>query len=211
MTTVINNFSMPHIVSTDAYRKLRVGFDLDGIGYNFGESVQRYLEMTGRGDLWRSGPTPKPYWDFYKDWGWSGKEFVQFCNEGADAGVIFCGGIRPNFAETVRAVKRLGHDVVIITDRSFGKSPEVSQGHTRDWLSQHNIPYDELHFSPDKTIAPTDIFVEDKKENYQSLMAKGTETWLITRAWNDDFDAENRISDISEYLSKVIDKSFILG
>ena len=211
MTTAINNFSMPRIVSTDAYRQLTVGFDLDGVGYNFGDSVQRYLEITGRGDVWKSGTNKKPYWDFYKDWGWTGKQFVDFCNDGADAGVICCGGIRPNFAETARAVKRLGHKIVIITDRAFGSSPSVSQNHTRNWLSQHQIPYDELIFSADKTCVWTDIFVEDKVENYQNLTRAGTEAWLVTRAWNDEFDADNRISDVGEYLPKVIDKSFILS
>lgn len=201
----------PEIISTDQYRKLRVGFDLDGVGYNFGDSVQRYLEMTGRGDLWKSGPTPKPFWDFYKDWGWTGNQFLELCNEGADAGVIFTGPVRPNFVETVRAVKRLGHTVVIITDRGFGTTPEVSQNHTKDWLFKHDIPYDELYFSPDKTISPTDIFVEDKWENYQNLMNAGIPTYLITRAWNEDHATPNRISDISEYLAKVIDKSFHIG
>lgn len=205
-------FTWPNIVSTNDYQRLRVGFDLDGVGYNFGDSVQRYLEMTGQGHLWKSGPNPQPYWDFYKDWGWNGKQFVDFCNAGADAGVIFCGPVRPNFVETVKAVKALGHTVVIITDRGFGTTPEVSQNHTRNWLAQHEIPYDELYFSPDKTISPTDIFVEDKWENYENLMAVGTPTYLINRAWNvDKGESPNRINDISEYLPKVIQKSFAVS
>ena len=189
-------------------RKLRVGFDLDGVLYNFGESVQRYLEATGRGHIWKSGPTPAPFWDFYKDWGWSGKEFVAFCNEGADAGYIFTGPVRPNAVETVKAVKALGHTVVIITDRAFGKTPEVSHKHTREWLAQHEIPYDELYFSADKTISPTDIFIEDKWENFQAIRKAGTECWLVNRAWNDNGKCmRNRIGDVVEYLPKVISKS----
>lgn len=207
-----NVFKWPDIVSTNDYRRLTVGFDLDGVLYNFGDSVQRYLEHTGQGHLWKSGPTKSAYWDFYKDWGWDGKQFVEFCNAGADAGFIFCGPVRPNAVETVQAVKRLGHKVVIITDRQFGSTPKVSHDHTYEWLAHHKIPYDELYFSADKTIVPTDMFVEDKLENYDALTAAGSDTWLINRAWNDvGEDTRQRITDISGYLPKVIDKSFVLS
>lgn len=184
---------------------MRVGFDLDGVLYNFGDSVQRYLEATGRGHLWKSGPTAAPFWDFYKDWGWTSAEFVKMCNEGADEGYIFCGPTREHAAEAVQKVKSLGHDVIIITDRAFGSTPEVSHENTRNWLAQHEIPYDELHFSPNKTIVPTDTFVEDKLENYDALVEAGTKTWLINRAWNfvEHGDARNRIMHVMEYADAV--------
>lgn len=184
---------------------MRVAFDLDGVLYNFGDSVQRYLAATGRGHLWKSGPTPTPYWDFYKDWNWTGEEFVQMCNEGADAGYIFCGPTRRGAVEAVTRVKRLGHDVIIITDRQFGSTPQVSHDNTRNWLAQHKIPYDELHFSADKTCVPTDTFVEDKLENYDALVANGTPTWLINRSWNrvPGGDGRNRIDSAMDYADEI--------
>jgi len=180
---------------------MRVGFDLDGVLYNFGDSVKRYLDFTGRGDLWKSGPTPVPFWDFYKDWGWTGAQFVELCNDGADAGFIFCGPARDNAVAAVKKVAAMGHEIIIITDRQFGSTPEVSHKNTRDWLELHQIPYNELHFSADKTIVPTDIFVEDKLENYDALVAAGTPTVLINRAWNqvDGGDHRWRINDVKEY------------
>ena len=180
---------------------MRVGFDLDGVGFNFGDSCHRYLEATGRGHLWKSGPTPDPFWDWYKDWGWTTEQFLEFCHAGADAGYIFSGPVREGFVETVDRVVRMGHEVVIITDRSFGKTPEVSQNLTVEWLRQHNIYYDELIFSPDKTCSPTDLFVEDKLSNYDALVAAGTKTYLINRPWNyvDGGDARNRIDRIEQY------------
>lgn len=185
--------------------KLRIGFDLDGVLYNFGDSVKRYLDHIGQGDVWKSGPTQKPYWDFYKDWGWTGKQFVDLCNAGADAGFIFTGPVRGSAVLAVKAVKDMGHEVVIITDRQFGSTPEVSHNNTRNWLAQHGIPYDELHFSADKTCVDTDMFVEDKLENYDALDAAGVEVYLINRAWNfvDEGDQRRRIRHIMDYVRKV--------
>lgn len=180
---------------------MRVGFDLDGVLYNFGDSVKRYLDHIGQGHVWKSGPTPSPFWDFYKDWGWTGEQFVQMCNDGADAGFIFCGPARPGAVDAVRRVAELGHEIIIITDRQFGTTPEVSHNNTSEWLAQHGIEYDELWFSADKTCAHTDVFVEDKLENYDALVANGTRAYLINRPWNivDGGDARFRINSVSDY------------
>lgn len=183
----------------------RVGFDLDGVLYNFGDSVKRYLDATDRGHIWKSGPTETPFWDFYKDWGWDSKQFVEMCNDGADAGYIFCGPTRENAVEAVERVARLGHEIIIITDRQFGTTPKSSHDNTTEWLAQHGIEYDELVFSANKTCVPTDFFVEDKLENYDALVAAGTNTFLINRAWNvvDGGDARMRINDVSDYATFV--------
>lgn len=186
----------------------RVGFDLDGVLYNFGDSVKRYLDHIGKGHIWKSGPTPAPFWDFYKDWihdetkkPWTGGQFVELCNDGADAGFIFCGPAREGAVEAVGRVASLGHEIIIITDRQFGTTPKSSHNNTTEWLAQHGIEYDELVFSADKTCVPTDFFVEDKLENYDALVAAGVNTFLINRAWNvvDGGDARQRISSVTEY------------
>jgi len=180
---------------------MRIGFDLDGVGFNFGDSCHRYLQHIGQGHLWKSGPTPDPYWDWYKDWGWTTEQFLEFCHAGADAGFIFSGPVREGFVETVETAARLGHEIIIITDRSFGYTPQVSQNLTCEWLAEHGIEYDELIFSPDKTVVWTDMFIEDKLDNYDKLIAAGTDAFLLNRPWNrvPGGDARNRIDDILEY------------
>lgn len=184
---------------------MRIGVDLDGVLYNFGDSVKRYLDHIGQGDVWKSGPTPTPFWDFYKDWGWTGEEFVRLCNDGADAGFIFSGPAREHAVESMGRIAATGNGIVIITDRGFGSTPEVSRRATEEWLRQHEIEYDELWFSADKTCAPTDLFVEDRLNNYDALVEAGTKTYLINRAWNqvDGGDARNRINCVCEYADAV--------
>lgn len=184
---------------------MRVGFDLDGVGFNFGDSCKRYLDHIGQGHLWKSGPTPDPYWDWYKDWNWTTEQFLQFCNDGADAGYIFSGPVREGFVEAIEAAALMGHQIIIITDRSFGKTPSVSENLTCEWLAEHGIEYDELIFSPDKTCAPTDMFIDDKLANYDSLAKAGTDVYLLNRPWNhlDYADYRQRIDTIDEYVRAI--------
>lgn len=181
--------------------KLRVGFDLDGVLYDFGDSVRRYFTSIGREYGFKDGATEPHSWDFYEYWGMTREEFAQHCHDGADAGFVFCGGTRPGAVEAVQAVKEMGHEIIVITDRQFGTTPSVSHENTKRWWRENGFPdYDELHFSADKTIVKTDIFVEDKFENYMDIHRAGGMCWLITRPWNAQHDnVMYRIEDISEY------------
>lgn len=184
---------------------MRVGFDLDGVLYDFGESVRRYLDSIGQVYGWKDDAHEPHHWDFYEYWHMTREDFVQVCHDGVDAGFIFSGPARPNAAEAVNRVADLGHEIIIITDRFFGGKPENSHTATTEWLAEHGIPYHELHFSPNKLLVPTDTFVEDKLENYDALTAGGVKTFLINRAWNavEGGDARNRINDISEYADAI--------
>lgn len=184
---------------------LVVGSDLDGVAHVFGDSVHNHLLHTGRGHLWKSGPTPDPYWDWYKDWGWTSKQFVDFCHEAADCGCLFNGPVREGWVEMMNKIAEDGHYVVIITDRAFGSSPEVSQKITVEWLRQHCIYYDELIFSADKTCRWTDFYIDDKIENYDALTRAGTKAFLLNRPWNKitGGDARNRIDKLSEYTDAI--------
>lgn len=182
---------------------LRVGVDVDGPMYVFGDSVHRYLDYIGLGHLWKSGPTPEPYWNFHHDWGWTDQQFIDLCHAGVDAGFIFQGPIKPGAKEALVELWRAGHEIIIITDRHFGSTPEKSRLATRLWLEFHGVPYHRLLFSADKTIVKTDIFIEDKLSNYDALTAAGTECWLVNKPWNKEDDDRNRIDSISEFPEKV--------
>lgn len=180
----------------------RVGVDLDGVLYNFQSAFIAHL---------KSSPEVQRYnvrqvfdkWDFFKEWGMSSEEFIAQCNIGVDRGIIFRGPARKRAGSALRRIKAAGHEIHIVTDRSFGSTPKASQDATYDWLTQHRIPFDSVTFCADKTTVPTDMFVEDKLENYDMLDSAGTEVYLINRPWNKRQDNRRRITSVTEFANIV--------
>lgn len=187
--------------------KLRVGNDLDGVYYDFGASFNRYLATIGIAPVFASAEPDR--WTFF-DHIMTPAEFLQHCHDGVEAGVIFRGPARPGSFETLWSIYDAGHDIIVITDRSFGKTPESSQKATLEWWYDENDfpPISEIAFTPDKTSLPTDVFVEDKLENYDALINSGTPCALINRPWNLQDDGRFRIADVTDYPS-VIEKIFV--
>lgn len=181
---------------------MRVGFDSDGVLDCFGDGVHDALKAKGLGHLWKSGPTHGSFWNFYEDWGWTFAQFKELVDWGVDNGYIFTGHWREGAVDAVNRVADLGHEIVIITDRSFGSDPMNSQRNTITAFAEAGIPYDELIFSADKTVGNVDIMVEDKLENWDKLTLHGTPTYLINRSWNkphDDWRSPWRINSVSDY------------
>ena len=180
---------------------MRVGIDLDGVCYDFGESFRKYVVQAG---LRTRAQCPAPLrWEFYEDWGFTVQEFLDLCAEGVNAGVIFSYG-RPyeRVREAFQMIRGNGHTIHIVTDRSFG-IPGAAAASTIDWLDIHRLPYDSITFSPDKTIAHLDVMVDDKPENYADLMAAGVDAWLLTRSWNQHVEGAQRVLDLYHFAERV--------
>jgi hypothetical protein len=187
--------------------RLRVGFDLDGVLYDFAASFARYLTMIGVSVAWPLVDGEPVCWYFYRQM-MSDAEFVAHFRAGVDAGVIFSGPARPGAAESVRRIREAGHSIHIVTDRSLG-SPGRAQALTVAWLAEHGIGYDALTFSADKTVAALDVMVEDKIENWQELTAAGIPTYLVDRPWNTGHDVgEFRIPDVLDY-ARAVTEGFV--
>lgn len=190
---------------------MRVGFDSDGVIDTFGEGVHDALKARGQGYLWKSGPTKKAIWNFFEEWlnedgtPWTFAQFKELVDWGVDYGYIFAGHWRDGAVEAVRRVAEMGHEVIIITDRSWGSDPRNSQRNTIEAFARAGIVYDELHFTSDKTSVSVDVMVEDRLDNYDALVQVGTPTWLINRPWNevDGGDMRNRIESVTEYVDAV--------
>jgi len=193
-------------------QQLRIGIDLDGVGYIFAESVRDYLCSIGM----QVSPMPDSAclsWNFHEQWnGMDRKEFNSHCDDGVDDGFVFGPGrhlTRPNFFESLRIIKEMGHKIIIITHRYQG-SPGNAELNTYKWLHPVIDIIDEIHFSHDKTSVPTDMFVEDNLQNYDALKAAGTDAYLINRPWNMPYnDKRNRINDIADYADAVVARTLL--
>jgi hypothetical protein len=185
---------------------MRVGWDLDGVGYVFGMSVRNYLATIG---IEVEPPTDKfcKHWNFFEFWKMHEDAFAKHCDDGVDAGIIFGPGYgltRPNFFESMQRVKALGHTNVIVTHRFQGK-PGNAERNTEAWLAPYRHLVDEVYYSKDKTVGNCDVFVEDSRPNYDALTAAGVKAYLINRPWNgvEGGDARNRILDVLDYAEAI--------
>lgn len=187
---------------------MRVGFDLDGVCYDFAMSLRDYLEAVGISSDYSVIEGEPDKWHFYRDWGMTDEEFVNHCHTGVDLGIIFGSGKpRENSFKAMCEIRKMGHTVHIVTDRSFGSNPDNSVMNTLMWLMAWGFEYDTIDFSADKTCIPTDIFIEDKLENYDALTTAGVETYLVDRPWNQDpGDNRNRIQSVWDYVEIIKNK-----
>lgn len=150
---------------------MRIGVDLDGVVYEFVDALRSLLIWRGR--IVEPVP-PATHWSFYKDWGLTTPEFLDILCEG----IVFLTG-HPT-AGAIRGLVRLrnaGHTIHIVTHRS-------AEAATETWLHTHGVPYDSLTFSEDKTCVPVDVFIDDRKENYDAIEAAGILAFLYDRPWN---------------------------
>lgn len=180
---------------------MRVGIDLDGVCYDFSNSVREYV--TGAGILAREACGEAVCWEFYESWGLPLNEFLDVCHAGVDHGTIFTYG-EPyrGVVEAFQMLRANGHSIHVVTDRTFG-SPGASAQATIAWLQQHGLGYDSITFSPDKTVAHLDVMVDDKPENYAALVAAGVDAYLLTRAWNRHVEGAKRVLDLYHFAEVV--------
>ena len=162
---------------------MNVGVDLDGVVYAFKEAFVGYLQEQGYSHCTLEAATST--WYFFEGWGMTLDEYLQHFHAGVDAGYIFTKG-EPEEG-TVEATHKLhenGHKVHIVTDRSMGTRKGESARATVKWLAEHGFYFDSITFTADKTSVPTQVFIDDKVENYIALWNAGTTCYLLDRPWN---------------------------
>lgn len=196
---------------------MRVGWDIDGCGHIFSNGVMDYMDTIEHPyDLSYRGEAQS--WNFHDRWGCDRNAFKNICDDGVDAGYVFRGHVHEGYFEAMRISRELGHQNIVITDRFFGTEVGgVNPSHTAtfEWFVENNAMdlVDEIHFSANKLTVPTDMFIEDKLENYDTLVDAGVNAFLINRPWNqvEGGDARNRIDHMREYglaISRVTTQGF---
>ncbi|MFB7890274.1 hypothetical protein ACFCZ3_19710 [Cellulosimicrobium cellulans] len=180
-------------------RKLRVGFDLDEVMYPFVASL-RWYRHHHQGHALDTMPDPAEY-EFGPSWGIATREeFVNLCATAVDDGVVFRHGVPfPMAREVTHMLRGAGHEVHIVTARFLG-SPGKAEEATRWWLDEHGIAYDSLTFSHDKTVVPTDVYIDDRPDNYDALKAAGVHAVLMDTTHNQDPSCtRTRVRSLEQY------------
>jgi FMN phosphatase YigB (HAD superfamily) len=160
---------------------MHIGIDLDHVVYPFTDVFAQYVHtVTGR-PLTELGPAQR--WEFYEDWGYSLDEFFRFFVEGVDAGFIFRKGLPvPGALDALHALKRAGHTLHIVTNRSVGRH---SQASSEAWLKEHGVPCDSITYAADKNVVGTDVFIDDMPENVLALREAGCAAFLFATGRDD--------------------------
>ena len=181
---------------------LRVGFDLDGVVYDFRKAHSEF--EVGRGNAHCSLRRAARHWDYFEGWGMSLDDWLTSYEDGVNAGLILrTGEPLPGARAAFRDLRRAGHTIHIVTDRAIGRDPQEA---TIEWLARNGLVYDSLTFSRDKTVVQTDVFVEDRLQNADALNAAGTRCYLINRPWNRvDGDDRPRVNTLREFVQRVAD------
>jgi hypothetical protein len=167
----------------------RVGVDLDGVCYDFGEALKKFLvEHEGFDENLMTVPK---IWDFFLEWGLSLDTYLDYYQKGVDAGVVFVyGDPHEGCLEYMTKLKEDGHTLHIVTYRTIG---DKAVENTMHWLKREQIPYDSISFSKDKTIIANDYFIEDNLDNYAALEQAGIGAFLMDRPWNASQYVSNRV------------------
>ncbi|MBM4707883.1 hypothetical protein GS982_01595 [Rhodococcus hoagii] len=180
----------------------RIGVDLDGVIYPFEDAIKRYLR-----DEYGVPESEMPYptsWHFYTEWGLSANWFDRLCNEAADAHELFA--VLPPYGpagDPLRSLRDAGHTIHIVTARAYGK-PGVAEDATVKWLDRWRIPYDTLTFARDKTVIPTDWFIDDKPSNYEALDRTETTAVIMDRPWNRELTDALRVKNMRQFAELVL-------
>lgn len=184
---------------------MRVGFDLDGVVYNWHGSLREYV-MRQTGQPASDFPDPEE-WNFYEKWGLTLEQFIDYCNRGVDDGIIFqWGEPLPGAVESWQRIKDAGHTIHVVTDRRAG-DPGAAHLGTVSWLHEYGLPFDSLTFSSDKSVVKTHVMVDDKLENYDTLTFAGTRAYLINRPWNQqehEYPWRRRVDSLEQFTDEIL-------
>lgn len=147
------------------------------------------------------------HWNFFEGWGLTPAEFLDLYRAGVDAGyVLRSGAPLPGTVEAIQRINAAGHSIHFVTDRSVATDPKLPARLTEAWLREHNVPFNTLTMSADKTSVPTDFFIDDHFENYMSRVRVGLSCHLLTQPWNADLGTAEttRVSTVDEFAKVVL-------
>lgn len=158
-----------------------VGIDLDGVVYPFMNAFKKYcIDVLERTDF----PDPKT-WEFYEEWGIPKEQFNKMLHNAPVSHRLFASEYpMKHVREGWDMLRGLGVKLHVITAR-----PPTAWAQTAEWLHDHDLVPDHLHFTHDKTVlshvsANESAMIDDHVEYYMQLEQCGVLAVLQTQPWN---------------------------
>lgn len=185
---------------------MNIGLDLDGVVYPFVDGVRKFLVDCVGYEPEQLGPVTQ--WRMYEDWGMSEGDFRIHLESAVDHGLLFwtpgpCEGTR----EALQRLVDAGHTLHVVTARGEFGSPGQAERLTREWTEEYLPAVASLTFAQDKTVVRCDVFLEDRVENYDSLIHHGVRATLINQPWNqqvEEFPWRRRVDTVGEFVDDVL-------
>jgi len=184
----------------------RIGFDVDGVIFPFADLFTDFVNDNSEFNF----PYPQT-WRFFEEWGkdagWFATWHAEFVNFNGYTSGPLIGGNGTRLA--LRDLRDAGHEIILVTARKANPGQDENiKAQTIFWLDGEGIPYDELHFSSDKTSVQTDYFIEDRVENFEHILENSdTDAYLLDQPWNRNFEDWHdnfRVGSVLEYVNRIL-------
>lgn len=186
---------------------MRVGWDLDGVVYDFPGAVAAWFNRE-HGIPMDKMPTPHQ-WEIWHGWGMTKADWIAATDAGVRAGFIYGEGLpTPDAVWVSHKLRADGHTQHIVTARANFGGHLAAQRNTEQWTRRVGFHYDTLDLTSDKTSVAVDVMIEDNLDNYDALDAAGVHVVLIDRPWNHDDGQRRRIYRLRQYLHVVDELEF---
>ena len=177
-----------------------VGIDMDGVVYPFMDAFKKYCtQELGMTEF----PNPTK-WDFYEDWGIDKEDFNSLLRCASTTHKLFASEYpMEHVAEGWQMLKDMGLRLHVITAR-----PSTAWSQTADWLHDHNLVPDHLHFTHDKTVLShvahkESAMIDDHVDYYLQLEKSGVLAVLQSQPWNEHYQGAIRARSLVDFATLV--------
>lgn len=177
-----------------------VGIDMDGVVYPFMSAFKKYCI-----DVLKETTFSEPVkWEFYEDWGISEDTFKVMLMTAPISHRLFASESPMDGTSLGWATLReMGVTIHVITAR-----PTTAWSQTADWLHDHGLIPDHLHFTHDKTIITHvakehSAAIDDHLLYHQQLEQSGAFAVLYDHPWNRQQEVSFRVKSLLDFAKLV--------
>lgn len=190
------------------FRRIRIAVDLDGVLYNWGDTVRFLVNHYLGANL----PPIEEFadkWEAFEEY--LGPTYYRWVvTTGVKYGLYRYGHVYRGSIEALRELDKIG-DIIVVTHR-----PREVLHDTLDWIAFHRIPMTEFHFlhtGTPKSTVKADVYLDDRLKVVEDCVvnANGALVLLWDRPWNRSRNIPGviRVSEWSEVISLCVQHAYI--